>query len=328
MATKKKPAAKKPAAKKAPTKKAPAKKATKPESPLLAQFPPLPPKPPETGVLVPTRGQPGSWDDVFDKLSPEPPTPSLATSHWSDGKQIVVRFEPDGKVTFAASGGVSKMGWQQRGPWLLVVVEDPSNGRRTVETLLRVGGDIMAGYQRSMYGIVPCEYRRTGAGAQIDEHIRAINASNAWMVGPRDTPAPQRPTWPSRLARWSAAPSPSQSSGPLRFANHRAARSLAAMKPAERKYLADYKETLAQQAEFGGIEAIDLLDGTTVAYHLYWWPFTDGILVDASSGEVVADLLDGTLTIEDAALRARIDTAYHAARADGALPSTLSITLR
>jgi hypothetical protein len=305
----KKPAAKKPAAKKPAAAKA-AKGVSSEASQLLAHFPPLPPKPPETGVHLPKGGQPGSWDDIFDKLPAEPATPPLATSYWSDGKQIVVRFEPDGKLTFGGSGGVfSQHLWRQRGPWLLLIQEVPDRSLRSNETLLRVEGDVMAGYARSMYGVEPCEYRRSEAVAEVDEYIRAFRACYAWSAGPRDTPQAVKPTWHARIARWGAPPPPSQATGPLRFANHRAARALTAMKPAERKHLAAYKDTLDQQAEFGGIEAIDLLDGKTVAYHLYWWPFTDGILVDAKTGEVVADLLDGTLTIEDAGLRARTEAA-------------------
>jgi hypothetical protein len=96
------------------------------------------------------------------------------------------------------------------------------------------------------------------------------------------------------------------------------------MTRAEKKHLAAYVETIDQQAEFGGIEAIDLFDGKAAAYHLYWWPFTDGVLVDAASGDVVADLISGSIAIEDATLRARVEAAYRAARDAGALSVTIA----
>ena len=100
------------------------------------------------------------------------------------------------------------------------------------------------------------------------------------------------------------------------------------MTPAEQKHLAAYAETIAEQAEFGHVEAIDLLDGAKVAYHLYWWPFTDGVLVSAKTGAVVADLLDGSMVIDDRKLHARVDAGFRDAGKSDALPKSLSIVFR
>ncbi len=64
------------------------------------------------------------------------------------------------------------------------------------------------------------------------------------------------------------------------------------MTTAERKHLARYAGTIDQQAEFGGVEAIDLLDGS--------------------------------ISVEDDALRESVADAHRAGRADGTLPKTLS----
>jgi hypothetical protein len=100
------------------------------------------------------------------------------------------------------------------------------------------------------------------------------------------------------------------------------------MTSAEKKHLAAYVETIDQQAEFGDVEAIDLLEGKKVAYHLYWWPMTDGILVDAATGAVAADLLDGSMAIDDDSLRARVEAGYREAGDDRSLPKSLTLHFR
>lgn len=253
----------------------------------------------------------GSWDDEFARF-PEQPT-TLVGTHWANAKKEFWRFEPNGKLSWGMSGGVFSMQWKQRGPWVFVVNEGPA---RQTEIMGRVDGEVIAGYQRSQSDVSTIEYRRVD-GVAIDEYVRDKQLFTAWLVGPRDTPQPTAPPWPPRSAK-PAKPAPA-----LRFANHRAARSFAAMTAKEQKHLGAHAATIAEQAEFGGVEAIDLVDGKKVAYHLYWWPFTDGVLIDAKTGAVVADLLDGSLSIADATLRNRVEAGYRADQ--GSMPTSQSI---
>lgn len=256
------------------------KKKTPPKSSstgLLAHFPHPPPASPKGAVALPKRGEPGSWEDEFDRLPDGPEAAPIVGTHWQNARKEFWRFEPDGKLSEGLSGGIFSMSWKEKASWLFLV-----NASGT-EFLARVEGDAIAGYRRTRFNMLIIEYHRADA-ALIDGYIQSKQEYHAWLIGPRDRPAPPEPLWPPRSSR------PAVAARPLRFANHSAARSLATVSGVEQTHLAAHAVTIAAQAEFGGVEAIDLLDGTKLAYRLYWWPFTDGILVDAVTGAVAADL--------------------------------------
>ncbi|MEO8705520.1 MAG: hypothetical protein ABI867_36155 [Kofleriaceae bacterium] len=252
------------------------------------------------------------WAESFAALADEPAAPPIADTHWQNARKEFWRFEPGGNVTYGLSGGLFPMQCKQRGAWLYLTGQH-------IEIIARVDGDLVRGYHRSQPHPITIEYGRADA-ATIDAYIAAKRAHTAWLLGPRTEAAPPMPTWPPRAPKRAADTVAAKS---LRFANHRPPRAPAAMTAAEHKHLAKYAGTIKQQAEFGGVEAIDLLDDDKAAYHLYWWPFTDGILVDAK-GKVLADLLDGSISIEDDALRESVADAHRASSADGTLPKTLS----
>ena len=105
----------------------------------------------------------------------------------------------------------------------------------------------------------------------------------------------------------------------LRFDHKTAPRPLATMTDAEQKSLERYRGTIQEQAEFGDVESVDVVDAESgeLVYHLHWWPFTDGVLLDARDGALVGDLLDGVLflTTPSRALRERLEAAFRDARA-------------
>jgi hypothetical protein len=162
---------------------------------------------------------------------------------------------------------------------------------------------VIAGYWRrnTVSGMTTFEYRRAEDSAAIDAVIDEYNARTAAMRAgrPLPRPAPKPPAAPTRS---------------LRFTSYAPARPLSKMTATDRKRLAQYKGTIAEQSEFGHVESVEIVEGKAAAYVLYWWPFTDGVLVDVKSGEAVADLLDGRLSIADPGLRASVEVAYRAAR--------------
>jgi hypothetical protein len=105
---------------------------------------------------------------------------------------------------------------------------------------------------------------------------------------------------------------------PLRFENHRRRAAWAALTAAEKKQLARFQTDFEEAEEFDGLELVDVVDATTgrTAYLFALWPFGSGVLLEARTPNILADVIQHGFALRqpDPLLRKSMAAAYVEAR--------------